>query len=256
VAKRERKGRPSVISRKAAVAKNRLEGGHARYLVHSNAKAAGLRRGGHCRSTPKARRVAVRRLRGLLPQKRLRKRENVVGARDAQGKETSAPQQQEPGQEAPAILYEKMNEKATKRADQTPRSFRCQVNDLFRAFSRNTAAVVGSAWAFIIAITVIIVWAATGAMFHFSDTWQLIINTGTTIVTFLMVFLIQNTQNRDGKAIQLKLDELIRALEGARNKLVDLENLSDEDLKRLQQEFQRLQTRSQETDTHIGKTES
>ena len=150
----------------------------------------------------------------------------------------------------------KMNEKAAKRADQTPRSFRCKVNDLFRAFSRNTASVVGSAWAFIIAITVIIVWAATGAMFHFSDTWQLIINTGTTIVTFLMVFLIQNTQNRDGKAIQLKLDELIRALEGARNKLVDLEDLSDEELKKLQKEFERLQRQSKETDTHSGKAES
>ena len=171
-------------------------------------------------------------------------------------KKVQARQEQEPGQEAAAILDEKMNQKAGKRADQTPRSFRCKVNDLFRAFSRNTASAVGSAWAFIIAITVIVVWAATGAMFHFSDTWQLIINTGTTIVTFLMVFLIQNTQNRDGKAIQLKLDELIRALEGARNKLVDLENLSDDDLKRLQKEFQRLQSRSQETDTHIGTTES
>jgi low affinity Fe/Cu permease len=158
--------------------------------------------------------------------------------------------------EAAAILYEKMNEKAAKRADQTPRSFRCKVNDSFRAFSRNTAAAVGSAWAFIVAITVIIVWSVTGPMFHFSDTWQLIINTGTTIVTFLTVFLIQNTQNRDGKAIQLKLDELIRALEGARNKLVDLENLSDEDLKKLQKEFQRLHSRSQETDTHVGTTGS
>ena len=107
---------------------------------------------------------------------------------------------------------------------------------------------------FIVAITVVIVWAATGPTFHFSDTWQLIINTGTTIVTFLMVFLIQNTQNRDGKAIQLKLDELIRALEGARNKLVDLENLSEEDLKKLQEEFERLQKGSRESDTHVAKT--
>ena len=150
----------------------------------------------------------------------------------------------QPGQEAGAILYEKMNEKTGIRGDQTPRSLRCQINDLFRAFSRNTASAVGSAWAFIIAITIIVVWAATGPMFHYSDTWQLIINTGTTIVTFLMVFLIQNTQNRDGKAIQLKLDELIRALEGARNKLVDLENLSDDDLKKLQKEFQRLDRKS------------
>jgi low affinity Fe/Cu permease len=146
-----------------------------------------------------------------------------------------------------------MNKKAAKRADQTPRSFRCKVNDLFRAFSRNTASAVGSAWAFIIAITVIVVWAATGTMFHFSDTWQLIINTGTTIVTFLMVFLIQNTQNRDGKAIQLKLDELIRALKGARNELVDLEDLSDEELKKLQKEFERLQKGSRESDTHVAK---
>jgi low affinity Fe/Cu permease len=149
----------------------------------------------------------------------------------------------------------RVNEKSAKHAEQTPSSFRCKVNDLFRAFSRNAALAVGSAWAFIIAITVIVVWGATGPMFHFSDTWQLIINTGTTIVTFLMVFLIQNTQNRDGKAIQLKLDELIRALEGARNKLVDLEDLSDEELKKLQKEFQRLHRRSQETDTQVEKTE-
>jgi low affinity Fe/Cu permease len=171
-------------------------------------------------------------------------------------KKLQPPQHQGPEQEAAGILSEKMSEKATKRADQTPRSFRCRVNDLFRAFSRNIASAVGSAWAFIVAITVVIVWAATGRMFHFSDTWQLIINTGTTIVTFLMVFLIQNTQNRDGKAVQLKLDELIRALRGARNKLVDLEDLSDEELKALKKEFQRLQTRSQETDTDIGKAES
>jgi low affinity Fe/Cu permease len=149
-----------------------------------------------------------------------------------------------------------MNEKAARRRDQTPRSFGCKVNDLFRAFSRNTALAVGSAWAFIVAITVVVVWAATGTMFHFSDTWQLVINTGTTIVTFLMVFLIQNTQNRDGKALHLKLDELIRALKGARNKLVDLEDLSDEELKKLEHEFQRLHKRSQETDTHTAKTES
>jgi low affinity Fe/Cu permease len=160
----------------------------------------------------------------------------------------------QPGQEAAAILYETMNKTAATGADQAPRSFRCKVNDLFRAFSRNTASAVGSAWAFIIAITVVIVWAATGPIFNFSDTWQLIINTGTTIVTFLMVFLIQNTQNRDGKAIQLKLDELIRALQGARNKLVDLEDLSDEELKKLQEEFERLQKGSRESDTHVAKT--
>jgi low affinity Fe/Cu permease len=149
-----------------------------------------------------------------------------------------------------------MNGKAANHKEQAPRSFRCKVNDLFRAFSRNIAHAVGSAWAFILAITIVVVWAATGRMFHFSDTWQLIINTGTTIVTFLMVFLIQNTQNRDGKAIQLKLDELIRALRGARNKLVNLEDLSDEELQKLHEEFQRLHKRSGETDTGTAKTES
>ena len=96
------------------------------------------------------------------------------------------------------------------------------------------------------AVAVIVGWALSGHIFHYSDTWQLIINTGTTIVTFLMVFLIQNTQNRDSRAIQLKLDELIRSLGGARNKLMDLETLSDEDLDKFQKEFERLRKRSAE----------
>ena len=104
--------------------------------------------------------------------------------------------------------------------------------------------MLGSAWAFVTAILIILVWAATGPVFHFSDTWQLIINTGTTVVTFLMVFLIQNTQNRDSKAVHLKLDELIRALTGARNDLVDLEELSDGDLEKLEQEFKTLSERA------------
>ena len=120
------------------------------------------------------------------------------------------------------------------------RSAFCRVNDAFAGFARHSSAILGSAWAFTVAITIIIVWGLTGPTFHFSDTWQLIINTGTTIVTFLMVFLIQNTQNRDAKAVHLKLDELIRALKGARNKLVDLEKMSDEDLKELEQEFERI----------------
>ncbi len=89
-------------------------------------------------------------------------------------------------------------------------------------------------------------------MFHFSDTWQLIINTGTTIVTFLMVFLIQNTQNRDAKAVHLKLDELIRALHGARNHLVDLEKLSDEELNKLEEEFARVHKKAQATEKALG----
>jgi low affinity Fe/Cu permease len=92
------------------------------------------------------------------------------------------------------------------------------------------AALVGSSWSFIFALSIIIIWMITGPIFHFSDTWQLVINTGTTIVTFLIVFLIQNTQNCDSQAIHLKLDELIRALTDARNDLVDLEDSSDEEL--------------------------
>ena len=102
------------------------------------------------------------------------------------------------------------------------------------------------------AVSVIVIWGLTGHLFHYSDTWQLIINTGTTIVTFLMVFLIQNTQNRDSKAIQLKLDEIIRSLSGARNHLIDLETLSDEDLQQLQDEFQRLRKLS-ESETVAGR---
>src|SRR5436305_4563351 len=125
------------------------------------------------------------------------------------------------------------------------RDFFCVVNDLFRVFARRSSMVLGSAWAFIGAIVIIVVWGLTGPTFHFSDTWQLIINTGTTIVTFLMVFLIQNTQNRDAKAVHLKLDELIRALRGARNNLVDLEKLSDDELKKLETQFTRLRERAQ-----------
>jgi low affinity Fe/Cu permease len=111
------------------------------------------------------------------------------------------------------------------------RDFFCVVSDAFRVFARHSSIALGSAWAFAGAVLVILVWVLTGPMFHFSDTWQLVINTATTIVTFLMVFLIQNTQNRDAKAVHLKLDELIRALKDARNELVDLEDLSDEELR-------------------------
>ena len=114
------------------------------------------------------------------------------------------------------------------------------MNEFFRKFASKTSAVVGSPWSFLMAVLVIVVWGITGPLFGFSDTWQLVINTGTTIITFLMVFLIQNTQNRDAKAIHLKLDELIRALKGARTGLVDLEDLSDKELEDLQKEFIRL----------------
>ena len=102
---------------------------------------------------------------------------------------------------------------------------------------------MGSPWAFVLAMGVIMTWALTGPMFGFSDTWQLVINTSTTIVTFLMVFLIQNTQNRDAKALHLKLDELLRAELGARTSLVDLEDCTDEELEELQREFQAIRRR-------------
>jgi low affinity Fe/Cu permease len=103
------------------------------------------------------------------------------------------------------------------------------MREFFRKFSQYTSEASGTPYAFLLAVIIIVVWALTGKIFNYSDTWQLIINTGTTIVTFLMVFLIQNSQNRESKAIQLKLDELIRAVKGARNKLVDLEDLSDDE---------------------------
>jgi low affinity Fe/Cu permease len=125
------------------------------------------------------------------------------------------------------------------------RDFFCIVRDAFRCFAQRASVLLGSAWAFCGAVLVIVVWLVTGPTFHFSDTWQLIINTATTVVTFLMVFLIQNTQNRDAKAMHLKLDELIRAAKGARNQLVDLENLSDNDLKKLEEQFQGLRKQAE-----------
>jgi low affinity Fe/Cu permease len=106
-----------------------------------------------------------------------------------------------------------------------------------------TSDIVGSSWTFIGAVLIIIIWAASGPAFGYSDTWQLVINTGTTIITFLMVFLIQNTQNRDARAIHLKLDELLRAVEGARVSMSNLENLPDEELQRLSKEFEQLCTK-------------
>jgi low affinity Fe/Cu permease len=121
----------------------------------------------------------------------------------------------------------------------------CGAKDRFRRISCAVAESVGSYWAFGISILFILLWATTGPIFHFSDTWQLVINTATTIITFLMVFLIQNTQNRDAKAIHLKLDELIRSTSKARNTLVNLENLTDEEMAELQKEFARVQERAQ-----------
>jgi low affinity Fe/Cu permease len=133
------------------------------------------------------------------------------------------------------------------------RDFLCIVSDAFRVFARRSSMMLGSAWAFAGAVLVIVVWLLTGPTFHFSDTWQLIINTATTVITFLMVFLIQNTQNRDAKAMHLKLDEIIRALKGARNQLVDLEDLSDEELKKLEEQFRRLRTKAERNGTRSRK---
>ena len=110
----------------------------------------------------------------------------------------------------------------------------------FQTLARWASIAAGTPSVFALALLVVVIWAATGPLFNYSDTWQLVINTGTTIVTFLMVFLIQNTQNRDTQAIQLKLDELIRSTKGAQNLLIDLEELDDEQLEQLRQTYERL----------------
>ena len=114
----------------------------------------------------------------------------------------------------------------------------------FSRFAKWTARMSGSPPAFALALGIIMVWAVTGPIFGFSDTWQLIINTGTTIVTFLMVFLIQNTQNRDAQAMQVKLDEIIRCTPGAHNALLDLEELEEEDLREICMEYEKLAERA------------
>jgi len=117
-------------------------------------------------------------------------------------------------------------------------------SSVFDRFAKWMAHATGHPGTFGMACLIILVWAATGPLFHFSDTWQLVINTGTTIVTFLMVFLIQNTQNRDSTAMQVKLDELIRVLQGAHNALLDLEDLSQEDLDRIRASYEQLAERA------------
>jgi low affinity Fe/Cu permease len=119
-------------------------------------------------------------------------------------------------------------------------------NDSFGRFAAAASTWLGSTWAFCGAILVIVLWAATGPTFRYSDTWQLIINTGTTIVTFMMVFLIQNTQNRDARAINLKLNELIRALDKARDQMIDIENLSDLELDELHARYEAIRKECEE----------
>jgi low affinity Fe/Cu permease len=124
----------------------------------------------------------------------------------------------------------------------------------FSDIARSTSHALGSVWAFAAACGIVLVWAITGPLFHYSDAWQLVINTGTTIVTFLMVFLIQNTQNRDARAIHLKLDELIRSIKAARDRLIDLENCTDKELDKVQREFEAL--KGQRRAARAGESES
>ncbi len=114
----------------------------------------------------------------------------------------------------------------------------------FNRFAKLAARATGHAYAFLIAAAVIVVWLGTGPLFGFSDTWQLVVNTGTTVITFLMVFLIQNTQNRDSAAIQIKLDELIRAVQGAHNALLDLEELEEDELELIRNKYEALAERA------------
>ena len=115
-----------------------------------------------------------------------------------------------------------------------------KLSQLLERFSRRATEATGTSTAFILALLVIIIWLITGPLFHYSDTWQLVINTGTTIVTFLMVFLIQRSQNKDALAIHLKLNEIVAALEGASNRLVDVEDLTEDEIKTLHKHYQRL----------------
>jgi low affinity Fe/Cu permease len=130
--------------------------------------------------------------------------------------------------------------RSIRQAEAIPRPSGNTVDEMFRRFAQGTSRAAGSAWAFIGAVAVVIAWAALGPAFGYSDTWQLVINTSTTIVTFLMVFLIQNTQNRDAISLHLKLDELIKATGGARNTMIDLDALSDADLKSLEEHYKKL----------------
>lgn len=121
-----------------------------------------------------------------------------------------------------------------------PRKKRNKVSELLEGFSREATKATGTSLAFVLAVSVIVVWAVTGPLFRFSDTWQLVINTGTTVITFLMVFLIQRAQNKDALAIHLKLNEIVAAMEGASNRLIDVEDLSEADIDALRAYYKKL----------------
>ncbi len=114
------------------------------------------------------------------------------------------------------------------------------MNNTFRKIARKVSEWAGNAWTFVGALLVIVVWAFSGALFDYSDTWQLVINTGTTVVTFLMVFLIQNTQNRESRAVNIKLDELIRSVKGAHNTIIHVEEMTDEELDQLEEIYMKI----------------
>jgi low affinity Fe/Cu permease len=130
------------------------------------------------------------------------------------------------------------------------------MNETFRSFSVAAANALGSSWMFLLNVFLILVWFVAGPFYNYSDSWQLIVNTGTTVLTYLAVFLIQNTQNRDAKAIHLKLDELIRGVDGARTHLVDLESMTDEELEKLQKEFTRIRKKQTKVENQIARQES
>jgi low affinity Fe/Cu permease len=129
------------------------------------------------------------------------------------------------------------------------------MREFFRKFSQKTSEIVGSPGAFFASVLMLVIWAVLGPLFHYSDTWQLVIHTIKTVITFLIVFLIQNTQNRDAKALHLKLDELIRSIKNARNSMVDLEDLSDDELETLQKQFKRISERYSKISSQVDKAE-
>jgi len=147
------------------------------------------------------------------------------------------------GARSGSTLAVKSKTEARSAAKVARRIHKPDIRDFFRHFADGTARGVGSPWTFALAVAVVVLWAVLGPHFRYSDTWQLVINTGTTIVTFLVVFLIQNTQNRDAAAFHLKLDELIRGVAGARTGLVNLECLSEEEIEALRKEFARIHER-------------
>src|SRR5512139_3290195 len=151
--------------------------------------------------------------------------------------------------QTPPLLRKAVDNMSQRRRGRRSSAHR-SIGDFFRQIAQHSANVFGSGWAFLTAVVVVLVWAGTGPLFDYSDTWQLVINTGTTIVTFLMVFLIQNAQNRDTEALQIKLDELIRAAKGARNEVIDLEELDEAALDVIHKQYLALAERAHE---HIEK---